>query len=213
VALAPVATHAVVFVRAPEASGARLVAIDLGASHARHSVDPGGPSGLPRGALHLDGLPADAAALLAAGEAATLAHGRLRDNQHVLAGALATGLARSALARTLGAARDARPSSQATEFALADMATLVDASELSVRNAAWLSEREEPFTLEASSAKLVATRAATRVVHAALGICSDTPAMKALEAAYLDARFLETHYGADAVQIDRIASELLEERR
>src|SRR5262249_43225951 len=107
------------------------------------------------------------AAFASAGEATPT-----RDDENVrrtLCGAAAIGVGRhafgSAIAhlRTLGG----RPP-QSTEFSLSDVATELDAAELSVLRAAWLADRGSNETMASSSAKLLATRAATRAAHTAL---------------------------------------------
>ena len=59
---------------------------------------------------------------------------------------------------------------QAVQFSLADMATAIDAAELTALRAAWLKARDRSWGTEAAMAKLLASEAAGRVTDAALQI-------------------------------------------
>jgi len=213
VACANVASSVVVFARGDDDATARLLSLDpsrVGVIRGRPRIGVGlvraARADLElRGALVSDGAP------LAAGEAAVAAHRALLDLRHMLAGALAAGVARRAQDAAIEHVRATGwQLSQSTDFMLSDMATLLDAAELSVLRAALLWDRGEKATIESSGAKLLSTRAATRIAHDALVICAGGET-DGLRRAYLDAHFLETNDGVDAVQVDTIASELLEE--
>jgi len=53
---------------------------------------------------------------------------------------------------------------------IADMATEIDAARLLVYRAAWLKDRERPYTTEAAMAKLYASEVAARVTDAAIQV-------------------------------------------
>ncbi len=59
---------------------------------------------------------------------------------------------------------------QAIRFMIANGRTQLDASELMVQRAAWLCDQNRPYSLEASTAKLLASEVATRVCNDALQI-------------------------------------------
>jgi len=88
----------------------------------------------------------------------------------------AIGIARSALSTATEYARDRRQFGQAIgefqaiQWKLADAATELDAGQMLVFRAAFLKEKNLPYSKEASMAKLFATEAGNRVCHTALQV-------------------------------------------
>ena len=100
---------------------------------------------------------------------------------------------------------------QAVQFMLADMATEVEAARLLTYKAAYLADKSERITKEASMAKLyaseVAQRAATNAVqiHGGYGCTKECPA----ERYFRDARILSIAVGTSEIQRMVIAREVL----
>jgi len=100
---------------------------------------------------------------------------------------------------------------QAVQFMLADMATGVEAARLLTYKAAYLADKSERITKEASMAKLyaseVAQRAATNAVqiHGGYGCTRECPA----ERYFRDARILSIAVGTSEIQRMVIAREVL----
>ncbi|MGB2843147.1 MAG: acyl-CoA dehydrogenase family protein [Halobacteriota archaeon] len=100
---------------------------------------------------------------------------------------------------------------QAVQFMLADMATEVEAARLLTYKAAYLADKSERITKEASMAKLyaseVAQRAATNAVqiHGGYGCTRECPA----ERYFRDARILSIAVGTSEIQRMVIAREVL----
>ena len=59
---------------------------------------------------------------------------------------------------------------QATQWKLADMQTELDAAYLLTMRAAWLKEKDRPFSREASMAKVFASESANRICNKAVQI-------------------------------------------
>lgn len=101
---------------------------------------------------------------------------RILDRGRIAIAAMALGLGRGALAQALRYAQEretfGRPIAQyqAVQWKLADARTSLDAAELLVYRAAWLCDEGRPYTMEAATAKLFASEAATRVCNDALQI-------------------------------------------
>ena len=101
---------------------------------------------------------------------------RILDAGRVAIAALSVGLAQAALDESLRYARErqqfGRPIAafQAIEFKLADMAMEIELSRLMYYKAAWLHMREQPYTKEASMAKLYASETAKRCADQAVQI-------------------------------------------
>jgi alkylation response protein AidB-like acyl-CoA dehydrogenase len=101
---------------------------------------------------------------------------RILDRGRISIAAMALGLGRGALEMAIGYAEQRRAFGksiaefQAIQWLLADAKTALDAAELLTARAAWLSDSGRPFTLEASTAKLFASEAATKVCNDALQI-------------------------------------------
>lgn len=200
----PVATHAVLL-------GEDTVAfVDLAARGVSRApaVETAGFARIPVCAIHFDGVPITPWA----GPGGDVAQRVVRNLRRTLSAAIGIGIGRHAFRlaiehfRSLGE----RPS-QATEFSLSDVATDLDAAELSVLRAAWGIDRASSAELESASAKLLAGRAATRSAHSALVLVGNSGYKSELSECYLDACALELQEGASATQIAAIASEMLRE--
>ncbi len=100
---------------------------------------------------------------------------------------------------------------QALRFMLADMATQLDASELLTLRAATLKESKQPFTREASMAKLFASETSNRVcdravqIHGGYGYIDEFPVERYLR----DARVQTIYEGTSEIQRIVIAREIL----
>jgi alkylation response protein AidB-like acyl-CoA dehydrogenase len=101
---------------------------------------------------------------------------RILDTGRISIAAMALGLGRGAFEMAVRYAKErmafGRPIAdfQAMQWMLADAKTELDAAELLVYRAAWLADRGERYTAEASIAKLFASEAATRVCNDAMQI-------------------------------------------
>jgi len=99
---------------------------------------------------------------------------------------------------------------QAIQFMLADSATELDAARLLARRAAFRKERGQPYTREASMAKLYATEAAGRVcdravqIHGGYGYTREFPVERLMR----DVRVSRIYEGASEVQRIVIARQL-----
>ena len=101
---------------------------------------------------------------------------RILDRGRISIGAMALGLGRGALELAIRYAseREAFGKSiaqfQAIRWMIANARTQLDAAELMIQRAAWLCDQGKTYTLEASTAKLLASEVATRVCNDALQI-------------------------------------------
>jgi butyryl-CoA dehydrogenase len=139
------------------------------------------------------------------------------DGGRIGLGALALGIAEGALEECLAytATRHqfGKPiaSFQGVHFALADMATEIEAAKHLVYHAAWLKQRGEPFKKEAAMAKLYASelamRATTKAVqlHGGYGYTTDYPVERMMR----DAKICEIGEGTSEIQRIVIARQLL----
>jgi alkylation response protein AidB-like acyl-CoA dehydrogenase len=139
------------------------------------------------------------------------------DKGRISIGALAVGLARGALEEALAYAKERKAFGkpiaefQAIAFMLADMATELSAARLLVHRAASLAGAGQPFTQEASMAKLFASEAAMRAtstaiqIHGGYGYTKDFP----VERYYRDAKLCEIGEGTSEVQRIVIARNVL----
>jgi alkylation response protein AidB-like acyl-CoA dehydrogenase len=139
------------------------------------------------------------------------------DGGRIGIGALALGIAEGALEEclTYTAQRKqfGRPiaSFQGVHFALADMATEVEAAKHLVFHAAWLKQRGEPYKKEAAMAKLYASelamRATTKAVqlHGGYGYTTEYPVERMMR----DAKICEIGEGTSEIQRIVIARQLL----
>jgi alkylation response protein AidB-like acyl-CoA dehydrogenase len=205
----PVATHAFVLAEFGSNSPA-VVRVDLAAP---------GVSRIPAGgALGFDFVPVcafrfdDVATQSVTFENSAASIRALRSMQRVLEGGVGVGIGRRAFRiavehlRSLGK----RPS-QDTEFSLSDVATELDAAELSVLRAAWAVDHGSARALESASAKLLASRAATHAAHTALVLTGNSDCTNDLRQCYLEACALEFQSETSAQEVATIASEMLEE--
>jgi alkylation response protein AidB-like acyl-CoA dehydrogenase len=168
-------------------------------------------------ALALDGCEVtDAARLGGVGEGFRIALTAL-DGGRIGIGAQATGTIRSALEASTRYARERTAfgvpiaEHQAIRFMLADLATDHEAARLLTLRAAAAKEAGQPFTREASMAKLFASEAAQRAVsravqiHGGYGYTDEFP----VERLFRDARVQTIYEGTSEIQRLVIARELL----
>jgi len=132
-------------------------------------------------------------------------------------GALALGIAKGALEECLKFTSErkqfGRPIAafQGVHFALADMATEVEAGRHLVYYAAWLAQHGKPFKKEAAMAKLFASELAMRVttravqLHGGSGYTTEYPVERMMR----DAKICEIGEGTSEIQRIVIARELL----
>jgi alkylation response protein AidB-like acyl-CoA dehydrogenase len=198
----------------PSSDGdALLVCIDLSArgAHKASPISALGLEELPRGAVELARAAVPRERVLAVGDAAAVASRTIGRTRAVLTAAVAVGVAGSALDRALSHVRQGGKLPQSTEFVVSDLATGYDAAFFATAHAAWQRDRGTDTDAESAAAKLLAARTATEVCHGALSVCGESGYHDALRRAYLDARYLELYDGAEAEQIDVIASQMLGE--
>jgi butyryl-CoA dehydrogenase len=141
------------------------------------------------------------------------------DGGRIGIGALAVGIGRAALAKSLDYAKQRRQSGQAIaefeaiQWKLADMATEIEGARLLVYRAAELKQKGLPFKRMASEAKLfsseVTARAATQAIqiHGGAGYMKGSP----VERYFRDAKLCEIGEGTSEIQRLIIAKELLRE--
>jgi alkylation response protein AidB-like acyl-CoA dehydrogenase len=139
------------------------------------------------------------------------------DAGRVAIAALAVGLAQGAYERSIeyakGREQFGQPIAefQAIRWMLADMATEIDAARLMVHRAAWLKERGQRYTREASMAKLFATEMAERVCHKAIQIHGGYGYVREyeVERMYRDQRLCQIGEGTSEIQRLVISREVL----
>jgi len=141
------------------------------------------------------------------------------DGGRIGIGALALGIAEGALAEclTYTASRKqfgkAIASFQGVHFALADMATEIEAAKHLVYHAAWLKQHGQPFKREAAMAKLYASELAMRAtikavqLHGGYGYTTEYPVERMMR----DAKICEIGEGTSEIQRIVIARQLLGE--
>ncbi len=101
---------------------------------------------------------------------------RILDRGRISIAAMALGLGRGALDLAIRYANERQTfgkpiaQHQAIRFMVANARTQLDAAELMIQRAAWLCDQNRPYSLEASTAKLLASEVATRVCNDALQI-------------------------------------------
>lgn len=130
------------------------------------------------------------------------------DDGRIAIAALAVGLAQACLeqsveyAKTRNAFGGPIGKNQAVSFAIADLATQLEAARLLTYRAAWLKDQGRPFKQEAAIAKLHATESAvsaTRVatqIFGGYGFIDETPVSRF----YRDAKILEVGEGTSEIQ-------------
>ncbi|HLY95496.1 MAG TPA: acyl-CoA dehydrogenase family protein [Gaiellaceae bacterium] len=138
------------------------------------------------------------------------------DGGRISVAAMGVGLAQGAYDLALAYAKErqqfGRPIAtfQAIQFALADMATEIDAGRQLVYRAAWLKDRGKPFGLAAAQAKLYTGLLSNRAVNASLqihggyGFMDEFP----ISRLYRDQKILEIGEGTNEVQRMVIAKHL-----
>ena len=99
---------------------------------------------------------------------------------------------------------------QAVQFALADMATEIEAGRQLVYRAAWLKDEDKPYALAAAQAKLYTGLLSNRAVNAALQIHGGYGFMDAfpISRLYRDQKILEIGEGTNEIQRLVIAKQL-----
>jgi short-chain 2-methylacyl-CoA dehydrogenase len=138
------------------------------------------------------------------------------DGGRISVAAMGLGLAQGAYDLALGYAREreqfGKPiaSFQALQFALADMATEIEAARGLVYRAAWMKDEGRPFALDAAMAKLYTGELSKRVADRALQIHGGYGFMDeyAISRLYRDQKVLEIGEGTNEVQRMVIARQL-----
>ncbi|MFE8598703.1 acyl-CoA dehydrogenase family protein [Archangium violaceum] len=141
---------------------------------------------------------------------------KILDKGRITIGALAVGLARGALEESVRYARErtafGQPISefQGLRWMFADMKTETDAARLLVHRAAYLADMGQPYSQEASMAKLFASEVATRAcnkavqIHGGYGYTREFPVERYLR----DAKLCEIGEGTSEIQRTIIAREV-----
>ncbi|HYW34498.1 MAG TPA: acyl-CoA dehydrogenase family protein, partial [Balneolaceae bacterium] len=138
------------------------------------------------------------------------------DGGRIGIGALSVGIARGCLEESLKYSGERKQFGtpigefQSIENKLADMATEIDAARFLVHRAAWLKDREQPFTKEASMAKLFASELAVRAADEAVQIHGGYGYIKEyhVERFLRDAKLMTIGEGTSEIQRRIIAREL-----
>jgi alkylation response protein AidB-like acyl-CoA dehydrogenase len=140
---------------------------------------------------------------------------KILDKGRITIGALSVGLGRGALEESVRYSKERTAFGQSiSEFQglrwmMADMKTEIDAARLLVHRAAWLADNGQPYTREASQAKLFASEAAMRAcskavqIHGGYGYTREFPVERYLR----DAKLCEIGEGTSEVQRSIIARE------
>jgi butyryl-CoA dehydrogenase len=138
------------------------------------------------------------------------------DRGRTAIGAMSVGIARGALEESIEYAKQreqfGKPigKNQAIQWMIADMATEIDAARLLVYRAAYLEDKNVPFSIEASMAKLFGSEIAMRAtrnaiqIHGGYGYMRDRP----LERFYRDVKLCQIGEGTSEVQRMIIAKRL-----
>jgi len=142
---------------------------------------------------------------------------KILDRGRITIGALSVGLARGALEASLRYSRErtafGQPISefQGLRWMFADMKTELEAARMLVHRAAHLADTGQPYTQEASMAKLFASEVATRAcnkavqIHGGYGYTREFPVERYLR----DAKLCEIGEGTSEIQRSIIAREIL----
>lgn len=139
------------------------------------------------------------------------------DGGRIGIGAMALGLARGAMMRSITHAKTrsqfGKPLGdfQAIQAKLSDMSTEIDAARLLIHRAAFLKDAGKPFQLAASEAKLFASELANRVTNQAIQIHGGTGLMQETEVEryFRDMKLCEIGEGTSEIQRKVIAKSLL----
>jgi len=139
------------------------------------------------------------------------------DRGRITIGALAVGLGRGAVEEARAYAKERKAFGkpiaefQAIAFALADMATEVDAARLMVWRSAALADAKQPFGREASMGKLFASEAAMRATNKAVQILGGYGYTREfpVERYFRDAKLCEIGEGTSEIQRMVIARSIL----
>ena len=169
-----------------------------------------GLNGSPTGELVLEDVVVPAANRLAAeGQGFTVAM-RALDSGRIGISGQALGIAQAAVDESTALLRG-RAREQGDDFALADMAVRVESARLLAYKAAWLCSRGQPFTTNASMAKLHCTDTAMQVALDALQLAGEEGAISGspFERHVRDAKALQIYEGSNQVQRIVIARDLL----
>ena len=138
------------------------------------------------------------------------------DGGRISVAAMGVGLAQGAYDLAFAYAQERRQfgrpisSFQAVQFALADMATEIEAGRQLVYRAAWLKDEKKPFALAAAQAKLYTGLLSNRAVNAALQIHGGYGFMDSfpISRLYRDQKILEIGEGTNEIQRLVIAKQL-----
>jgi alkylation response protein AidB-like acyl-CoA dehydrogenase len=138
------------------------------------------------------------------------------DRGRTAIGAMSVGIARAALEDSIEYAKERQQfgkpigKNQAIQWMIADMATEIDAARLLVYRAAYLEDKNVPFSIEASMAKLFGSEIAMRAtvkamqIHGGYGYMRDRP----LERYFRDVKLCQIGEGTSEVQRMVIAKRL-----
>ncbi|MBT9259838.1 MAG: acyl-CoA dehydrogenase family protein [Clostridiales bacterium] len=213
------AAYYIVFARAPEGITAFHVPGDAPGLKAGPPLKKMGLRAAVTGSLYLDGVKVpDERRLGAPGEGLKVAFSLL-DGGRVGIGAQAVGIAQAALEKSLAYAKERQQfgqtiaSFQAIRFKLAEMATEIEGARALVHRAAALLDQGGRHTLEASQAKLFASRVAVKAaleaiqIHGGAGYIQDMGVERLLR----DAKATEIYEGTSEIQKLIIARHLLGE--
>jgi alkylation response protein AidB-like acyl-CoA dehydrogenase len=141
------------------------------------------------------------------------------DGGRIGIGAISIGLAQAAFDQAIAYARERvtfgvpLTKHQAIQWMIADAATQIEAARLMIYHAAWLKDSGEPFSKEASIAKLYASEMGEQVcrnaiqIHGAYGYSSEYP----IERMYRDVRLMTIGEGTSEIQRMVIAKRVLAE--
>jgi alkylation response protein AidB-like acyl-CoA dehydrogenase len=144
---------------------------------------------------------------------------KILDRGRITIGALSVGLARGALEESIRYSRErtafGQPISefQGLRWMMADMKTELEAARLLVHRAARLADAGQPYSREASMAKLFASEVATRAcnkavqIHGGYGYTREFPVERYLR----DAKLCEIGEGTSEIQRTIIAREIFKE--
>jgi alkylation response protein AidB-like acyl-CoA dehydrogenase len=138
------------------------------------------------------------------------------DDGRIAISALAVGLAQACLDHSLAYAKERNAFGgpigrfQAIAFALADLAVAVETARTLTYKAAWLKDRDRPFTAAAAMAKLHSTEAAVSATRTATQVFGGYGFMEESPVArfYRDAKILEIGEGTSEIQRIVIARSL-----